>query len=231
MPANAKELRMIDSGHGPSSGDTNAIFRLDTNDTAEVVEADGYFDGLLGDGIKAGDIIHGTLDRDGTKEGKTYFVTAGGADVAITPIGKSSSSKIVPLTAATLAVTKATHDGKMIVVDKADGATITLPAATGSGLDLEVFVKTTITSNNLIIQVTGNDVMQGQQRAAQDGGDTSVAFETAADSDTITMNGTTKGGIRGDYVRLVDVAADLWMVQILNAGTGTEATAFSAAVA
>ena len=34
---------------------------------------------------------------------------------------------------------------------------------------------------------------------AQDSGDTVVGWETASDSDTITMNGTTKGGIKGDF--------------------------------
>ena len=57
-----------------------------------------------------------------------------------------------------------------------------------------------------------------------------VAFETGATDDTITMNGTTKGGIKGDRVILKDVAANIWSVNIFGSGTGTEVTPFSSAV-
>ena len=141
-----------------------------------------------------------------------------------------ASARIVALAAATLTVTEALHDGKVIVVDRAAGSTLTLPAATGSGTKIHVVVKTTITSTNLIIQVVGDDTMTGIAQIAQDAADTIVAFETAADSDTITMNGSTKGGIKGDSIELIDIAADLWWVRVMASGTGTEATPFSAAV-
>ena len=57
-----------------------------------------------------------------------------------------------------------------------------------------------------------------------------VVFETAADSDTITLNGTTTGGLVGADVELIDIAADTWFVNVRTAATGTEATPFSAAV-
>lgn len=141
-----------------------------------------------------------------------------------------ASTRIVNVTAATLAVTEAEHDGKIVTINRAAGCTVTLPAATGSGTKLQFIVGTTITSNNLIIQVTGDDVMTGLALLAKDGADTVDAFETAADSDTITMNGSTKGGIKGDSIELIDIAADLWWVRILASATGTEATPFSAAV-
>lgn len=136
------------------------------------------------------------------------------------------------LTAATLALNASTHGFPAIVtVNRAAGSTLTLPAASGSGVEFDILVGTTITSNNLIIQVANaSDVMNGVVLMAQDAADTVVGFETAADSDTITMNGSTKGGIKGDRIRLKDVAANLWNVQIVGAGTGTEATPFSAAV-
>lgn len=141
-----------------------------------------------------------------------------------------ASGRIVDLTAATLTITEALHDGKIITVNRAAGSTLTLPAATGSGTWLRIVVGTTITSNNLIVQVVGNDTMTGKATLAQDAADTVVSFETAADSDTITMNGSTKGGIKGDIIELIDIAADLWSVRIDGSGTGTEATPFSAAV-
>lgn len=142
------------------------------------------------------------------------------------------SGRVVDLTAATLTVTEATHDGKVITVNKADGSTLTLPAATGSGAKITVFIGTTVTSNAVVVQVAdATDVMAGTVWMANDTDNSVSAFETAADSDTITMNGSTKGGIKGDKIELVDVASNLWSVQAFLQGTGTEATPFSAAVA
>jgi hypothetical protein len=140
------------------------------------------------------------------------------------------SARIVNLTAATLAVTEALHDGKVITVNKADGTAITLPAATGSGAMFRFIIGTTITSVGTTIKVTGNDTMTGLALLAADGGDTAVAFETAADSDTITLNGSTTGGVKGDIIELIDIAADLWHVRLVGSATGTEATPFSATV-
>lgn len=137
----------------------------------------------------------------------------------------------ISLTAATVALTKNNHAGTTLVANRAAGITATLPAATGAGSIFEVVVGTTITSGNLVIQVANSsDVMTGVAINAADSGDTAVAFETAADTDTITMNGTTKGGIKGDRVVLKDIAANLWSVTVLGSATGAEVTPFSAAV-
>ena len=96
----------------------------------------------------------------------------------------------------TLAVTEAAHDGKTILLDTAAGSVCTLPAATGSGARFRFVISVIATSNSHIIKVTGNDVMYGMAIALQDGGDTMVAFETAVDSDTITLNRTTTGSTK-----------------------------------
>ncbi|MEX2741092.1 hypothetical protein AB3480_06545 [Rhizobium mongolense] len=136
------------------------------------------------------------------------------------------------VTAAALALNQSTHGTPATVVaNRATGMTLTLPDATGTGAEFDIVVGTAITSNNLVVQVSRSaDVMAGACLMAQDAGDTVVGFETAADSDTITMNGSTKGGLKGDRIRLKDIAANLWQVQIICAGTGTEVTPFSAAV-
>lgn len=123
------------------------------------------------------------------------------------------------------------HAGTVVVVNAAAGLTLTLPAASGTGRRFEVLIGTTVTSNSVIIQVANaSDVMTGTAINAQDSADTAVMFETAATSDTITMNGTTTGGIKGDRVVLKDVADNLWSVAVVGSATGTEATPFSAAV-
>lgn len=131
-----------------------------------------------------------------------------------------------------LVLNTSTHaNGVVVVASRAAGITMTLPKALGHGAEFDIYVGTTITSNNLIVQVAdGVDVMSGVCITAQDAGDTVAAYETAADSDTITMNGTTKGGIKGDRIKLKSVQAGVWAVQVIASGSGTEATPFSAAV-
>lgn len=134
--------------------------------------------------------------------------------------------------ASTLALNGSTHGGGVTVIAaRAAGITMVLPKALGHGTEFDIFVGTTITSNNLTIQVADSvDVMSGVCITAQDAGDTVAAYETAADSDTITMNGSTKGGIKGDRIKLKSVQAGVWAVQIICSGTGAEATPFSATV-
>jgi hypothetical protein len=53
---------------------------------------------------------------------------------------------------------------------------------------------------------------------------------TAADTDTITLNGGSQGGLIGDTIRLVDIATNQWVVHGTLKQSGTEATPFSATV-
>lgn len=134
----------------------------------------------------------------------------------------------IALTAST--TLDARHAGTVLVVNAAAGLTLTLPAATGTGYAYKIVIGTTVTSNSVVVQVTGNDVMTGLAVSAADGGASVNGWETAADSDTITLNGSTTGGIKGDMIELIDCAADTWAVQMRSSSTGTEATPFSAAV-
>jgi hypothetical protein len=131
------------------------------------------------------------------------------------------ASGIVDATAATLAVTQAAHGGE----------TITLNRAAGIAAIFRFFVGTTVTSNSTTIKVgTAAETMRGNALVLQDAADTLVGFEAGATADTITLNGTTTGGIVGDFVELIDIAANMYYVRCLLSGTGTEATPFSATV-
>ncbi len=139
--------------------------------------------------------------------------------------------KPISATAATLALTLATHASTTVVANRAAGITMTLPAATGTGSKYKIVVGTTVTSNSLKVQVANaTDVMTGTALFGQDAADTAVLFETAATDDTITLNGSTTGGIKGDIIELEDLASGLWVVTVRGSATGTEATPFSATV-
>jgi len=143
----------------------------------------------------------------------------------------TGSGALVSATAATLTATSADHSGRTVLLDRAAGIAVTLPAATGSGNSYKFFVATTITSNSTTIKVAdATDIMAGVAIVANDSDASASIFETAADSDTITFNGGTTGGIKGATVELQDVASNLWSVRVIGAATGTEATPFSATV-
>lgn len=143
------------------------------------------------------------------------------------------SARLVTVTASAITLDPERHEGKTIVLDRAAGVTVTLPAAKGSGGRYRFFVKTTVTSNSDKIQVANaSDVMAGNIIANSTGDTPDLAqpWPTAASSDTITLNGTTTGGLLGDWIEVQDVAANLWSVIGVTSCSGTEATPFSAAV-
>lgn len=135
---------------------------------------------------------------------------------------------VITLTASTT-LTADGYAGKTIVLSAAAGLTVTLPAATGSGATYEIIVATTVTSNGYIIRVANSsDVMMGVLSVATD--IAGVTCPTTSTSDTITMSGSTTGGLLGSRVVLTDAAANKWAVSGELVSTGAEATPFSAAV-
>ena len=122
-----------------------------------------------------------------------------------------------------------THAGSVVNLNALAGLTVTLPASTGKGDQYEIFVLTTVTSNNYIIQVANaTDILAGAVHLTTDIAGTSMLTSTT--SDTITMNGSTTGGLRGSWLRFKDVASGFWALEGGIICTGTEATPFSAAV-
>jgi len=131
------------------------------------------------------------------------------------------------VTASTLTVTS-DYNGDVIPLNRAAGQAVTLPAATGSQAKYTFFIGTTITSNSTTIKVANaTDVMQGRAIMAAS---TPGAFYTTATSDTITLNGTTTGGIAGSYIVVTDIAAGFWLTEATLQASGTVATPFSATV-
>ncbi len=133
------------------------------------------------------------------------------------------------VTTATLTVTADAYNGQTIGLIRAAGITVTLPAATGTNASYNFLVETTVTSNSYKIQVANaTDVISGALNVA---GTTGTVFGTLPASDTITMNGTTQGGIIGSFVQLQDVATGIFVITAGGLiGSGTVVTPFSAAV-
>ena len=115
-------------------------------------------------------------------------------------------------------------------IDKADGTVITLPDATGTGFAFKFIVGVDMTADAVIQVASSSDIMAGMALAAADTDSTVNGWETAADTDTITLDGSTTGGLVGDVIMLTDIGEGLWHVDARLRQTGTEATPFSAAV-
>ena len=127
----------------------------------------------------------------------------------------------------TLTLDKNSH-GASIVNCTGTYCVVTLPASSGDGSRFRVRVGTTATSSFVIQVANATDVMQGTLIIATD--IAGVTINTTATSDTITMSGSTTGGVAGSFVELIDVASGFWQVSGGLISTGSEATPFSAAV-
>lgn len=163
-------------------------------------------------------------------------LTLGGVAVAasaaeINRVAQTSSRLIAA--GATLTLTVAAHDNKIILLDTAAGSVVTLPAASGSGARFRFLVKTTATSNSHKVQVANStDIIQGVIMAlSDDAGNPVKGWEAGATDDTITLNRTTTGTAKvGHMLTIEDIASGVFAVTGSIAQSGTEATPFSAAV-
>ncbi len=117
------------------------------------------------------------------------------------------------------------HVGKAINLSAAAGMTATLPLATGSGEELDIHVVTTVTSNDYIITGAGSDVLNGAVTVATD--IAGVTCPAAVTDTTLTMNGSTTGGLAGSHVTCRDVASGVWHVSGVLVSTGVEADPWS----
>ena len=160
----------------------------------------------------------------------------GDTNAPITMVDTTSFSTGLVTLAIDVSITPALHAGCTNLLGEVGGnasLTATLPAATGTGHKYK-FVVSVVNSSNYVIQVVGDDIMQGHI-VTDSTGDAAAAevinWKTASDSDTMTFNATTSGGVQiGDWVELTDIASNTWMVYGYTTTSGNEVTPFSAAV-
>lgn len=136
---------------------------------------------------------------------------------------------------ATDAITVAEHAGRTLLLGEVGGnalVTLTLPDATGSGATYKFIVSVANTSNYVIKVPDANNTIDGIMLYLDEDGTAVSAFPTVAASDTITLNGGTTGGIIGDYLEIIDIAADQYHVRgVMRVAAGANpATPFSATV-
>jgi len=156
------------------------------------------------------------------------FISAGVSNSVTTAVGKT--------------LTVANDAGKQVYYTSTATATFTLPAVNTSspsdatdpnqsnnyGAAFQFVLSTTVTGNFIVKVANADDTMVGT--AILGSGTTALVFSTATASDTITLSGTTTGGVGGASVRATVIGANRYKVEVVSGATGAVATPFSATV-
>ena len=133
----------------------------------------------------------------------------------------------------TKTVTVEEHAGRIGLLDTASGSVVTLPAATGSGAEFDFVISVVATTNSHIIKVANTvDSMQGILVGVGAAATDLVGYSAVAGTDdTVTLNRTTTGStVKGERIKVKDIAAGIWQVDGVFKSSGTQATPFSATV-
>ena len=148
--------------------------------------------------------------------------------------------EVVNITAETT-LTFAAHAGKVIKVNDADGA-ITLPTIKADskggsagdndpnannhlGAVYKFFVGTD--STDCDIKTDGTDKFVGHATVVNVADGTNSTFAPASSNDVISMNGGTTGGDKGSTITITALEDNVYLVEAVLIGTGTEATPFA----
>lgn len=145
--------------------------------------------------------------------------------------GKKNVSTVALETAATFTFRELNMgDRRLFPLNLPAGQAGTLPYATGKGSVYRIFIAGSITGSTTIAVQAGNNPKTGAQDGiygmAQLTGSAIGQF-AASNNHTITMNGSTQGGLKGSYLELEDALPGVWRVNGLLLGSGTTVTPFS----
>lgn len=139
-----------------------------------------------------------------------------------------SSTRVVATTATTITVSATVHGSKVVIVNASSAAAINLPVAAATGEIYTFVLGVAATATPHIIAANGTDIIQGVTLFSSTATGEVSGFATSATSDKITINGTTQGGMIGDKIVLIDIAANTWQVTMNMQASGTVATPFAA---
>ena len=143
--------------------------------------------------------------------------------------GLVRTSASVVNTTVLLALNERDHAGRVVTANHTTGFAITLPEATSTGNVYTVFYGTTVASgNHTIVAPSAATSFIGGVGLSTDIGGVTILANTG--DDTITMNGSTTGGLLGTWFRFTDVASGIFMLEGFLCSSGSESDPFSAGV-
>lgn len=126
----------------------------------------------------------------------------------------------------------ANQDNRIVLLNSATGATIVLPAATGSGVQIEARVGTALSSGSYILRVSNPvDVLVGGLVDLDAGATTLSNYQPGASDDTVTLiSAGTAGGKVGDVIEFLDIKAGFWSINGRITASAVKVTPFSSTV-
>ena len=149
----------------------------------------------------------------------------------------AGNAAVVSLTANTT-ITVASHAGKMLLCNDADGVftlpsiVVTAPAEdtdpnqlNNLGAQFTFVVVTAATDMDIVTD--GTDKFVGGAYTGIDASAAGKTFISGASNDVITQNGTTKGGLAGSIVVITAIASAKYHVAAQLLGSGTLVTPFA----
>lgn len=121
------------------------------------------------------------------------------------------------------------ESGSVCLFDRAAGIVYTLPTAK-PGAHFDFIVTTSVTSNAAkVITGAGTELLIGGYTNVDTDTSNAVAVFDGNGSThvSVSMNGTTTGGLLGTKLRFTCLSSTRWMVEGIVRGSGTVATAFA----
>jgi hypothetical protein len=166
-----------------------------------------------------------------TELGYVDGVTAG--TIAASKVVTAGSDGFVPTSrhviadGATVALAAA-DSGALCIFDKTDGAAFTLPAA-AAGLEYEFLVTAALASGAYSVDCASGDFLIGDVNMIDTDTTNTLSFATGNGSTHLSfdMNGTTKGGLAGSWLRVTGISATQWAVVGEMQHSGDVASPFS----
>lgn len=123
----------------------------------------------------------------------------------------------------------AKESGALVLLDTAAGSIVSLPATPVAGMVFDVAVSVSVTSNSHIVKTNNAAIFIGGgiQQMIDTTAVSEGQFADPTSDVTITMNGTTTGGLIGTRLQFTALSATVWNITGLVASSGTLATPFA----
>lgn len=142
----------------------------------------------------------------------------------------SQKQAVINSLGATLTLT-ADKSGALVIFDRAAGTVVTLPTTPAVGTFFDFMVSVTVTSNaDKVITGSATELLVGSVvNCDTDSSDAVAIWKSLVGSSYISTNfdGSTKGGIKGDFLRFTCLNSTTWQVRGVTNGTSTVATPFA----
>jgi hypothetical protein len=192
---------------------------------------------LTAQAVPSGTAVKGDIYFDSTTNALTAYTGSAWEEVGASPSGNVVISgtlgyrrPVTSFTTASPTALTAADSGTQYAFNRAAGVAVVLPAVTASevGVFYDFYFQTTATGDHTITAQAADLLIGAVNIQDFDTANTGTMFAADGSDDLImTMNGTTKGGKKGSWVRFTCGSATSWLVQGYLFGDGTLATPFS----